>query len=53
MTVETMLDEVEENGEKPQQHIYLLDSATIGLMSEAEDGRWSRGKTATDEEEEE
>src|SRR6218665_2687109 len=39
--------------EKQQKHIYLLDSTTIGLMAEAEDRRWSRGKTSTDEEEEE
>src|SRR6218665_156987 len=39
--------------EKQQKHIYLLDSTTIGLMAEAEDRRWSRGKTSTDEEEDE
>src|SRR6218665_3672837 len=39
--------------EKQHKHIYLLDSTTIGLMAEAEDRRWSRGKTSTDEEEDE
>src|SRR6218665_2430884 len=39
--------------EKQQKHIYLLDSTTIGLVAEAEDRRWSRGKTSTDDEEEE
>ena len=30
-----------------------MDSTTIGLVAEAEDRRWSRGKTSTDDEEEE
>ena len=39
MTVETMLEEVEEKEKKGKTiETYLLDSTTIELMAEAEDG---------------
>src|SRR6218665_1892662 len=48
MKVETMLEEKEKKGKT----IETYSPIPIGLVAEAEDRRWSRGKTSTDEEQE-